>query len=328
MIEEILYSDEVEQAKKEGRAIVALESTLVAHGMPYPQNLETALRIEALIRREGAVPATIALMDGRIVVGMSKEQLVRLATKQIPKASRRDLPIILAQKGSGATTVSSTMICAHYAGIPVFATGGIGGVHRGVEQSWDISADLHEFATSDVAVISAGVKSILDIPKTLEVLETLGVSIIGYQTDEFPSFFSRDSGCKVDIRLDDPSMIATVLQTKKALKLKGGVLIVNPIPVQHALDRNLVEGWIKESLEEANQVGIRGKDITPFLLRTIAKKSEGKTLAANIALIENNVVLAARLAIELEKKNELDHCNEMRCDGQTRIQRKQDVFTR
>ena len=220
MLEELFYSDEVRQANNEGRAVVALESTLVAHGMPYPQNLETALRIEALIRNEGAVPATIALLDGKITIGLSAEQLERLATKL--KASRRDLPLILAHKGSGATTVSSTMICAHWAGIRVFATGGIGGVHRGVEQSWDISADLNEFATSDVAVISAGAKSILDIPKTLEVLETLGVPIIGYCTDEFPSFFSRDSGCKVDMRLDTPFAIAAVLEKKKALKLRGG----------------------------------------------------------------------------------------------------------
>jgi len=302
MLEELFYSDEVRRANEEGRPVVALESTLVAHGMPYPQNLETALRIEALIRNEGAVPATIALLDGKITIGLSAEQLEQLATKEIPKASRRDLPLILAQKGSGATTVSSTMICAHWAGIRVFATGGIGGVHRGVEQSWDISADINEFATSDVAVISAGAKSILDIPKTLEALETLGVPIIGYCTDEFPSFFSRDSGCKVDMRLDTPFAIAAVLEKKKALKLRGGTLIANPIPVEYALERRLVERWIEEALEEARQIGIRGKEITPFLLKMIAQKSEGKTLAANSALIENNAILAARIALELEKK--------------------------
>jgi pseudouridylate synthase len=304
MIELFSFSDEVKQAKKEGRAVVALESTIISHGMPYPQNLETALCVESLVRNEGAVPATIALIDGRVVIGVNGEQLERLASEKIVKVSRRDIPLVLSKKGSGATTVATAMFFAHHAGIRVFATGGIGGVHRGVAQTWDISADLNEFALSDVAVVSAGVKSILDVPKTMEVLETLGVPIIGYRTEEFPSFFSRESGCKVDICLDSPSAIADVLEKKKMFGLKGGALIANPIPLEHALEREIVEQWIKDALQEADRIGIRGKEITPFLLKTIAQQSNGRTLAANIALIQNNAVLAAQIALELEKLKE------------------------
>ena len=301
MIELFCFSDEVKQAQKEGRAVVALESTIIAHGMPYPQNLETALCVEALIRNEGAVPATIALLDGQVIIGADSNQLERLANGKIAKISRRDIPLVLSKKSSGATTVATAMFFAHHAGIPVFATGGIGGVHRGVEQTWDISADLSEFALSNVAVVSAGVKSILDIPKTLEVLETLGVPVIGYCTEEFPSFFSRESGCKVDLCLDKPSAIADVLKKKRTFGLKGGVLIANPIPLEHALKKEIVEQWIKEALQEADRIGIRGKEITPFLLKTIAQQSNGKTLASNIALIQNNAVLAAQIALALSR---------------------------
>ncbi|WKE67514.1 pseudouridine-5'-phosphate glycosidase [Gallaecimonas kandeliae] len=286
------------EAKALGRPLVALESTLIAQGMPYPKNLETALALEAAVREEGAEPATLAIMDGHLKIGLAEDELTRLAKagKDAVKTSRRDIPLMVASKGLGATTVAATMILAAMAGIRVFATGGIGGVHRGAQQSFDISADLDELAQTDVAVVCAGAKSVLDLGLTLEYLETKGVPVWGYGTDQLPAFYCRDSGLGVDARLDSPEAIAAALKAKWALGLKGGVVVANPIPAEHALDRRLVDMAIGQALVEAEKQGMGGKALTPFLLQRVTELTEGQTLAANIALVLNNARLAAKIA--------------------------------
>jgi pseudouridine-5'-phosphate glycosidase len=292
---------EVAQARAEGRAVVALESTIISHGMPYPQNLETAREVEACVRVAGAVPATIAVMDGQIKIGLDADGLERLATDQaVLKVSRRDLAYALTSGLTGATTVAATMIAAHLAGIRVFATGGIGGVHRGGETSLDISADLEELAHTPVAVVCAGAKAILDLPRTLEYLETHGVPVIGYQTDEFPAFYSRRSGLGLDFRLDTPAAIAELLRTHWSLGLTAGALIANPIPAEHALPEAEIAAVIDQAVADAERDGIRGKDVSPYLLRRIVETTGGASLRANIALVKNNASLAGHIACELE----------------------------
>lgn len=301
---------EVAAALADGRPVVALESTIISHGMPWPQNVETAHAVEAEVRGHGAVPATIAVIDGRLQAGLSADQIERLgrAGQQVTKASRRDLPFLLAcvvanpeAAGLGATTVAATMIVAAMAGIRVFATGGIGGVHRGAETSFDISADLQELARTEVAVVCAGPKSILDIALTLEVLETQGVPVIGFGTVDLPAFFSRDSGFPVDYRLDDPADIARVMRARwtigQARGGEGGLVIANPIPAAFALPREAVAGAIDQALADAARQGIVGKAITPFLLDRVNQLTGGLSLAANIQLVLNNARLAAAVAV-------------------------------
>ncbi|MFC7440261.1 pseudouridine-5'-phosphate glycosidase [Laceyella putida] len=305
MREWLQLSSEVERAASEGRPIVALESTIISHGMPYPHNLFMAKEVEQIIRDQGAVPATIAIMDHRIKIGLTEKELQELAThKQVEKVSRRDLPYVLAMGKIGATTVAATMICAAGAGIRVFATGGIGGVHRDGERTMDISADLMELAHTNVAVVSAGVKSILDIGRTLEVLETQGVPVIGYQTEAFPSFYARESGYQVDYRIDTPEEIARVMHAKWQLGLDGGLVIANPVPRDAALDAGEMERVIQRALNEAKQEGITGKRVTPFLLERIKALTAGKSLTANIALVKNNAHVAARIAVAYQKRIE------------------------
>lgn len=296
----IEISDEVSSALNAGRPVVALESTIISHGMPYPQNLETAVEVENVVRAHGAVPATIAVINGVIKAGLSSDDLKILSRGSgIMKASRRDLPVVVAEMKSAATTVSATMICAALAGIKIFATGGIGGVHRNANQTFDISADLTELAQTNVAVVSAGIKSILDIGLTLEYLETFGVPVIGYRTDEFPAFFTRESGFRVDFRLDTPESIALVVTTKLALGLRGGLLIANPIPESDSFDKVTIDKAIEEALENAERGGVKGKDVTPFLLAEVNKITKGGSLSANIALVKNNARLAAEIAQHL-----------------------------
>ncbi len=291
---------EVADALDAGRPVVALESTIIAHGMPYPRNLETARAVAAAVRAHGAVPATIAVLDGRIRVGLDDAALERLATApDIAKLSRRDLPVVLARGGDGATTVAATMICAHLAGIAVFVTGGIGGVHRGAERSLDISADLDELARTPVAVVCAGAKAILDLPKTLEYLETAGVPVIGYGTDEFPAFYCRSSGLAVGHRCDTPAEVAAVLRAQAALVYPGGAVIANPIPPSAALPEAEVEAAIGRALAEAEARQVHGKDVTPFLLDRLAAITDGRSLDANVALVEANARLGAAIAVAL-----------------------------
>jgi len=286
---------EVEEALEAGRPVVALESTLIAHGLPFPTNLETAHRLENVVRAEGATPATIAVLDGRLRVGLDDAALERLARgRNIRKVSRRDLPIVVAQGDDGATTVAATMWIAAQAGIEVFATGGIGGVHRG--QPFDVSADLPELARTLVAVVCAGAKSILDLPLTLEWLETWGVPVIGYGTDEFPAFYTRSSGLPVDVRVDDPHAAAEIIRARWDLGLSGGVLIVVPVPAEAELPAEVMEAAIAQALAAAEEKSIRGKAITPFLLARIAETTGGASLRANVALLENNAAIAARIA--------------------------------
>lgn len=294
-------SPEVAAAASQGRAIVALESTIVAHGMPYPQNLETARAVEGLIRDQGAVPATIAVMDGAIRVGLSDAELEGLARQggQALKLSRRDIAFAISQRRLGATTVAATMLCAHAAGIRVFVTGGIGGVHRGAAQTMDISADLMELANTPVAVVCAGAKSLLDLPLTLEVLETQGVPVLAVGQDGFPAFYSRESGLKADFRLDAPADIAAFLRTHWQLGLRSGVVVANPVPVEHEIPAVEVEAWIAQALREAADQGVVGKASTPFMLKRIAELSNGRSLATNIALVKHNAVLGAKLALSL-----------------------------
>jgi pseudouridylate synthase len=288
---------EVAEALSHGRAVVALESTIISHGMPYPDNLTTAAQVEAVVRDNGAVPATIALVDGRLRVGLDKAALQRLAQgEDVVKASRRDLPALMAAGATAGTTVAATMYLAHLAGIRVFATGGIGGVHRGAEHTFDVSADLTELGSTPVAVICAGAKSILDLPKTLEVLETNGVPVIGYGTDEFPAFFSRTSGLPVDHRVDGASAMAAVLARHRQLGLPGGVLVVNPIPVADELAAADIDDRITQAVADAERQGVTRKEVTPYLLARINELTDGRSLVANIALIENNAAVAARLA--------------------------------
>lgn len=293
-------SPEVADALAGNRAIVALESTIIAHGMPYPRNVETARAVEAIIREEGAVPATIAVLDGRLTVGLDDEALERLGrATDVAKLSRRDLPSILARGGDGATTVAATMIAAHLAGIRIFVTGGIGGVHRGAEESFDISADLEELARTPVAVVCAGAKSILDLPKTLEYLETRGVPVIGYGTGSFPAFYSRSSGLALSQRCDDPAEAAAILRAQAALGYPGGAVIANPIPAADALPAEKMDAVIGQALREAEAKGIAGKDVTPFLLGRIVEITGGKSLEANIALVKHNARIGARIAVAL-----------------------------
>lgn len=297
------HSEAVRQARYENAPIVALESTIIAHGMPYPQNVETALQVEKTIREAGAVPATCAILKGRLKAGLSEEEIEYLGKKgpQIPKASTRDLPYLLSKYQDGATTVASTMAIAHLAGIQVFATGGIGGVHRGAAQTMDISADLQELAHTPVAVISAGAKSILDLGLTLEYLETMGVPVLGYQTDDFPAFYTRKSGFFVDYRMESPEEIAHLLKAKWETGLRGGVLIANPVPEAYALDAEWIEKNIAQAVQQAEQQGIRGKAITPFLLASIEKLTGGESLKTNIQLVLNNARLAAAIALKMSR---------------------------
>ena len=298
----IVIAAEVRDALAERQAVVALESTIVTHGMPHPQNFETAWAVEEVVRSEEAVPATIALIDGRIRVGLQAAELERLASAAgAVKASRRDLAALVVKKATAGTTVSATMITAAAAGIAIFATGGIGGVHRGAAQTFDISADLVELSRTSVAVVCAGAKSILDLPKTLEVLETFGVPVLGYRTNEFPAFFTRSSGQKVDHRFDSPREMAEVIAAQRRLRLETGVLITNPIPEADALPAEAIEGHIDEACREAERAGISGKQLTPFLLQRINDLTGGRSLAANIALIKNNAALAAQIAVDLAR---------------------------
>ncbi|HEY6794382.1 MAG TPA: pseudouridine-5'-phosphate glycosidase [Kineosporiaceae bacterium] len=296
----VVPTPEVARALAAGEAVVALESTIITHGMPYPANLETARGVEAVVREHGAVPATIALVDGEARVGLDDATLRRLASSgRAAKASRRDLPALAAAKASAGTTVAATMYLAHRAGIPVFATGGIGGVHRGAEHTFDVSADLDELGATPVAVICAGAKSILDLPKTLEVLETRGVPVIGMGTDEFPAFFSRTSGLPVDHRVDTPEQLAALLAAHRAFGMPGGVLVVNPLPAADALDGSDIDARVDQALADAERLGVRRKDVTPYLLERINELTGGRSLAANIALIRNNAAVAARTAVAL-----------------------------
>lgn len=294
---------EVQQALKENKPVVALESTIISHGMPYPKNVETALRVEEIVRENGAVPATIAIIGGKLSVGISHEEIDYLGKKglDVTKASRRDIPILVSRGEDGATTVAATMIIANMAGIKLFATGGIGGVHRGAETTMDISADLEELSNTDVTVICAGAKSILDLGLTLEYLETKGVPVIGYQTEELPAFYTRESGFKVNYKMDSPLEIAKALKSKSDLGLKGAMLIANPIPEEYSMDKDVINKAIDDAVIEANNLGVKGKDITPFLLDKIQKITAGKSLEANIQLVYNNVRLGSQIASELCK---------------------------
>lgn len=296
----LVVSEEVKQALADNKPVVALESTIISHGMPYPKNVDTALRVEEIIRENGAVPATIAIIKGKLVVGVSKEEIDYLGKKglAVAKVSRRDIPVIVARGEDGATTVATTMIIANLAGVKVFATGGIGGVHRGAETTMDISADLEELANTNVAVVCAGCKSILDIGLTLEYLETKGVPVVGYQTEEFPAFYTQESGFKVDYKMNSPLDIAKALRSKYALGLNGSIVIANPIPDEHAMDKDLIEEVIVKAVKDADSEGVKGKDITPYLLDKIQKVTEGQSLEANIQLVYNNAKLGALVAKE------------------------------
>ena len=294
-------SEEVRQALAEGKPVVALESTIISHGMPYPQNVETALNVERIIRENGAVPATIAIIGGKLKAGLTHDEIEYLGKKgyDVIKASRRDLPVLVARGDDGATTVATTMIIAAMAGIKVFATGGIGGVHRGAEVTMDISADLEELAMTPVCVVCAGAKSILDLGLTLEYLETKGVPVIGYQTEELPAFYTRKSGFGVDYRLDTPEQIADAFRAKLDMRLKGGMLVTNPIPEASSMDPDVINKAIDEAVEEAKARGIHGKQTTPFLLARIKDITGGDSLASNIRLVYNNAALAAKVAANL-----------------------------
>ncbi|VDC31906.1 pseudouridine-5'-phosphate glycosidase [Pseudogemmobacter humi] len=296
----IRFSPEVARARDQGSALVALESTIITHGMPWPQNLETAGRVEQAVREAGAVPATIAVLEGRIHIGLTGAELRGLAQVQgVAKLSRADLAACLASGGSGATTVAATMICARAAGIRVFATGGIGGVHRGAAESFDISADLQELAQTPVTVVAAGPKAVLDLPKTLEYLETMGVPVIAFGQDELPAFWSRTSGLKAPLRMDEPAQIAAAHRMREALGLPGGQLVANPVPAADEIAQHEIAPWIAAALAEAGARGISAKAVTPFLLQHIYEASAGRSLATNIALVLNNARLAARIAKDL-----------------------------
>ena len=295
----IQFSEEVEQAKKEGKAIIALESTIISHGMPYPQNVDMAKKVEQIVRDNGGVPATIAIIDGTIKVGLNDEELELLASADdVAKVSRRDIAEILATKRIGATTVASTMICAQLADIQFFVTGGIGGVHKGAEQTMDISADLDELSKTKVAVVCAGAKSILDLDKTLEYIETKGVPVVGYQTDELPAFFTRESGLKLNTRIDDVKTIAKLAEVQWDLGLDSGIVIANPVPEEDQLEPSFINGIIDNAVKKAEEQGIHGKDSTPFLLGEIVKQSEGKSLETNIKLVYHNAKIGTQIAVE------------------------------
>jgi pseudouridine-5'-phosphate glycosidase len=293
---------EVKTALEQGKPVVALESTIISHGMPYPKNVETALNVEKIIRDKGAVPATIAILSGKLKVGLTEEEIEYLGkAPNVIKASRRDIPYIVSKKLDGATTVASTMIVASLAGIKVFATGGIGGVHRGATETFDISADLEELANTNVAVVCAGAKSILDIGLTLEYLETHGVPVVGYQTEEMPAFYTRKSGYKVDYKLDTPEEIAKMLKAKWDLGLNGGMVVANPIEEQYQMDYDIITNAINKAVKQADENGIKGKDTTPFLLAKVKEITGGDSLESNIMLVYNNASLGAKIAVELSK---------------------------
>lgn len=294
---------EVQKALDENRPVVALESTIISHGMPYPKNVETALEVERIIRENGVVPATIGIIDGVGVIGMTADEIEEFGKRPgIAKVSRRDLPVVIANKLWGATTVATTMIFAAMAKIEVFVTGGIGGVHRGAQQTFDISADLQELAHTNVTVVCAGAKAILDLPLTLEYLETFGVPVLGYQTKELPAFYTRKSGYEVDYEVDSPEEVASIIKVKRAMELNGGVLVTNPIPEADSLDEKLMNEAINEALIEAEKKGIKGKDTTPFLLAKIKDITQGSSLESNIKLVYNNAKIGSLIATKLCEK--------------------------
>ncbi len=295
---------EVREALAAGKPVVALESTIISHGMPYPQNVQTALNVEKIVRDNGAVPATVAILGGRLKVGISEEEIDYLGKKgqKVIKSSRRDVPVLVAKGEDGAATVATTMLISAMAGVKVFATGGIGGVHRGAEVTMDISADLEELAMTPVLVVCAGAKAILDLGLTLEYLETKGVPVIGYQTEELPAFYTRESGFKVDYRLDTPAEVAAAWKTKLELGMKGGMLVTNPIPEEYSMDAKYINQSIDEALEEAKAQGIKGKETTPFLLAKVSEITGGDSLDANIQLVYNNAKLGAQIACEMCRK--------------------------
>ena len=296
-------SEEVKKALSENKPVVALESTIISHGMPYPKNVETALRVEEEVRKNGAVPATIAIIGGRLKAGLTKDEIEYFGKKGtlITKASRRDIPALIARKEDGATTVAATMIIASLAGIDVFATGGIGGVHRGAEKTMDISADMDELSKTEVMVVCAGAKAILDLPLTMEYLETKGVNVIGYTTDELPAFYTRKSGLKVVWRCDTPKEIADIWKVQKDIYPGTGLLVTNPIPEEYSMDSEYINKEIDIAIEEMNKLGIKGKETTPYLLDKIQKLTGGESLEANIRLVLNNAMLASKVAVELKK---------------------------
>ena len=298
----IRVNPEVKKALEEGRAVVALESTIISHGMPYPKNVQTALQVEEVIRSHGAIPATIGIIDGVAVVGMTPEEIEEFGKKKgILKVSRRDLPVVYAKKLWGATTVATTMIIANQAGIEVFVTGGIGGVHRGATETMDISADLQELAKTNVTVVCAGAKAILDLPLTLEYLETMGVPVLGYQTDELPAFYTSKSGLKVDYKVESAAEMARIIKEKRDNNLVGGILLTNPIPEEYAMDKEVIDDAINEALRRMDEQGIKGKECTPFLLKTIVELTGGDSLESNIKLVLNNAAVGSEVAKEYAK---------------------------
>ena len=298
----IRINSEVKKALEEGKPVVALESTIISHGMPYPKNVETALKVEEMIRSHGVIPATIGIIDGVAIVGMTPEEIEQFGKRGgILKASRRDLPVIYAKKLWAATTVASTMIIANQAGIEVFVTGGIGGVHRGAQETMDISADLQELAKTDVTVVCAGAKAILDLPLTLEYLETMGVPVLGYKTKELPAFYTSHSGLPVDYQVDSPLEVANIIKEKRENRLKGGILLTNPIPEEFAMPKEVIDGAIEEALRRMDEQGIKGKECTPFLLKTIVELTGGDSLESNIKLVLNNAAVGSEVAKEYAK---------------------------
>lgn len=291
-------NEEVREALGEGRPVVALESTIISHGMPYPQNVETAMSVERILREEGVVPATVGIVDGEGVVGLSEAEIEELGRRGsgVPKVSRRDLPVVMAEGSWGATTVATTMILAAKAGVEFFVTGGIGGVHRGAENTFDVSADLEELGRTNVTVICAGAKAILDLPKTLEVLETKGVPVLGFGTEELPAFYTRTSGLSVDRRVDDAEEVARIVRAKRELGLDGGVLVANPIPEQWSMEPGVINAAIEEALAEMDAAGVHGKECTPFLLAKVKEITGGDSLDANIQLVYNNALVGAAIA--------------------------------
>ena len=299
----IRLGKEVEKALKEGKPVVALESTIISHGMPYPKNVETALKVEEEIRKHGVVPATIGIIDGEAIIGMSPEEIEEFGKRKgIIKVSRRDLPVVYAKKLWAATTVAATMILANQAGIEVFVTGGIGGVHRGAQETMDISADLQELAKTNVTVVCAGAKAILDLPLTLEYLETMGVPVLGYKTKELPAFYTSKSGLSVDYEVDFPEEFADIIRSKRENNLQGGILITNPIPHQYEMNKEEIDKAIDIAIKKMDEQGIKGKECTPFLLKTIVELTGGESLESNIALVINNASLGSEIALALTKR--------------------------
>lgn len=294
--------EDIKKAIQAGKPVVALESTIISHGMPYPKNVETALKVEKEIRNNGALPATIGIIDGECVVGLTPEEIELFGSRKgVLKVSRRDLPIVIAKKEWGATTVATTMILASLAGIKVFVTGGIGGVHRGYNDTMDVSADLQELGNTNVAVVCAGIKAILDLPRTLEYLETMGVPVLGYKTEYLPAFYSKSSGLKLDAKVDTPEEIAQIMKEKWDMNLNGGLLITNPIPDEYSMDNILIENEILKAINAMEEKGIKGKDCTPFLLSHIKESTNGESLEANIELVLNNARVGSKIAIEYSK---------------------------